>query len=179
MKKYLVISAIGPDRPGIVDAVSDCAALHGCNLDESRMAVLGGEFAIIVLFTGQEKNILALRKALPALGKKLKLSISARPTSANPPVRKKDYLPYALKVNGMDQQGLVHSVTHVLAEKKINIQSLTTGSANAPVSGTPLFNLVASLEVPVSVSIAGLRQDLDTACNTLNIDYDLEQATAR
>jgi glycine cleavage system transcriptional repressor len=179
MKKYLVITALGPDRPGIVDAVADYTASRQCNLEESRMTVLGGEFAIIVLVSGPDKNIRTLQRGLPALGKKLKLSVTAKATRAQSGARAKDCLPFTLTVSGMDQQGLVHAVTQVLAARKINIESLTTSSQNAPITGTPLFSLEALLEVPAAVAIAGLRQDLEAVCNRLNIDYRLEPAAAR
>ena len=46
---YLVISAQGKDRPGIVNTLSKAALDSGCNITNSRMAVLGGEFALILL----------------------------------------------------------------------------------------------------------------------------------
>ncbi|MBM3890900.1 MAG: glycine cleavage system protein R, partial [Verrucomicrobia bacterium] len=45
MRQYLVVSAVGQDRPGIVDRISEFILDHDCNIEDSRMAILGGEFA--------------------------------------------------------------------------------------------------------------------------------------
>ena len=49
MKEYLVLSGMGPDKPGIVKAISEAAYNTGCSIEDSRMVLLGGEFAILVL----------------------------------------------------------------------------------------------------------------------------------
>ncbi len=46
----LVLTLIGPDRPGLVEAVAEPIAAHGGNWLESRMAHLAGQFAGIVLY---------------------------------------------------------------------------------------------------------------------------------
>ena len=48
-RAYAVLTAIGPDRVGIVDDVSGAVSEGSCNIEESKMAVLGGEFAVIML----------------------------------------------------------------------------------------------------------------------------------
>ena len=62
MSAYLVISAIGQDRPGIVDEVSAFILSHQCNVEDSRMAVLGGDFALIMLVSGPETGVVCHRQ---------------------------------------------------------------------------------------------------------------------
>ncbi|MCK5262904.1 MAG: glycine cleavage system protein R, partial [Gammaproteobacteria bacterium] len=52
MNQKLVITALGADRPGIVDELSNTLLTHQLNIEDSRMSVLGGEFAILLLVTG-------------------------------------------------------------------------------------------------------------------------------
>ena len=48
MQIPLVMTIIGPDRTGLVEAVARAVADHGGNWLESRMCRLGGEFAGIL-----------------------------------------------------------------------------------------------------------------------------------
>ena len=59
-----VISTIGQDRPGIVNALAERVSALGVNIDDSRMAVLGGEFAVLMAVTGSPESLTALDSAL-------------------------------------------------------------------------------------------------------------------
>ena len=74
---FVVLTAIGPDRVGIVDDISGAVSGAGCNIEESKMAVLGGEFAVIMLVSGPAGSVEAMTRALPALGVKLGLQSDA------------------------------------------------------------------------------------------------------
>ena len=57
----LVLTLIGPDHPGIVEAIAEPIARHGGNWLESRMCRLGGEFAGILRIhveAGREQELL-------------------------------------------------------------------------------------------------------------------------
>ena len=58
MKKgYAVLSALGPDRIGVVRDISSVIIDFSCNIEESRMINIGGEFAVIMLIDGAENTI--------------------------------------------------------------------------------------------------------------------------
>ncbi|MCZ6710963.1 MAG: glycine cleavage system protein R, partial [Gammaproteobacteria bacterium] len=46
-----VISAIGRDRPGIVNELSQAVLDLDLSIEDSRMTVLGGEFAVLMSVT--------------------------------------------------------------------------------------------------------------------------------
>ncbi len=48
MQRLLVMTVIGPDRPGLVESVATLVSQHGGNWLESRMSRLGGQFAGIL-----------------------------------------------------------------------------------------------------------------------------------
>ncbi|WP_419628873.1 glycine cleavage system protein R, partial [Thiolapillus sp.] len=77
----LVLSALGKDRPGIVDELSKAVFLLDCNISDSRMTVLGGEFAILLLVEGPWNQLARLESQIPELEKNLGLTIIARQTS--------------------------------------------------------------------------------------------------
>ncbi len=171
-KSYLVLTAVGPDRPGLVNALSSLILQSGSNLEDSRMAILGGEFALLVLVSGDTEHVERVEREAPALGEKLGLRIMLKRTSVDP-VRR-PFLPYALRVTGVDRPGIVHGVTELLAQRHINVASLESRLAHAPLSGTPMFVLEADLQVPSELALAELRRELGALCEEENLDYVLE-----
>src|SRR6476660_1666843 len=66
---HVILSAIGGDRPGLVEEVSQFAFSRGGNIEDSRMVNLRGQFAMMVLLAGEEPTIARLRADLPELSK--------------------------------------------------------------------------------------------------------------
>lgn len=62
-----VLTLIGPDRPGIVDSVSEVVVANGGNWLESRMAHLAGKFAGVLRVEVPEEQAAALEVALGRL----------------------------------------------------------------------------------------------------------------
>ena len=48
-KKLLSLSAIGKDKTGIVSSISKVLFELGCNIENSTMTLLSGQFAMILL----------------------------------------------------------------------------------------------------------------------------------
>lgn len=173
-RRYLVLTAVGPDRPGIVQEISSAIHESAANLEDSRMAILGGEFALILLFSGPPEAISRVSDRCTALEGRLALRVSLKETTR--PSTAEAFLPYRLRVTGVDRPGIVASVSKVLAGRAINVASLESRIANAPLSGTPMFQLQAELRVPSEVGLAPLRRDLATVCDEENLDFSLEPA---
>lgn len=157
-RAYLVLTAVGPDRVGIVDDLSTAVSGAGCNIEESKMAVLGGEFAVIMLVSGGAAATDTLCRSIPAIGGKLSLHVECRPTR-EPRVFEKGR-PYFLEAIALDTPGIVQSVTAILRGHGINIEELETDTAAAPWTGAPMFRMKAQLLVGPSVSIARLKEEL-------------------
>ncbi|MBI3922536.1 MAG: glycine cleavage system protein R [Armatimonadetes bacterium] len=176
-REFLVISALGNDRPGIVDEFSEFILARGCNLEDSRMAVLGGDFASIVLVSGNQANIARVRQEIEDLAGKSALLILAKPTTPTPGTTGLDRIPYQVTGTGMDHPGVVHRFSHEMHERGINIAGLDTHSYNAPISGTPLFHFEMVIEVPAEVHIAELRDELNRVADEENVDVQLAPVT--
>ena len=171
---FLVITAQGNDRPGIVNILSKAALDSGCNITNSRMAVLGGEFALILLINGGEDAIRAMQERLPALEKELQLNITAKPTI--PRSREQRWLPYRVEVIAMDHPGIVHPITEFFSKQMINIEELETETYAAPHTGTTMFSLKMTVAVPESVATPQLREAFIDFCDDLNLDASFETA---
>lgn len=171
-KRFKVLTAIGPDRAGLVRAISSAIHQAGANLEDSRMAVLGGEFAMLVLLSGSAAELAAAEERGSAA--LLPLGIECHFRDTEPPGTRPGVLAYGLRVVGLDQPGIVQAVTAVLARLGVNVASLETGVVHQPLSGTPAFLLEAVLHVPREVSIASLRRELSAVADDRNLDLDLD-----
>ncbi len=172
--KYLVISALGKDRPGIVNTLSKVALDSGCNISNSRMAVLGGEFALILLINGAEDAVAAMQKRLPALEEQLQLTIIAKATA--PRAVEQHWMPYRVEVVAMDHPGIVHPITEFFSARKINIEEMETETYAAPHTGATMFSLLMTVAVPATMPISQLRETFIDFCDELNLDASFEAA---
>lgn len=170
-ESHLVLTAVGPDRPGLVNAISQLVRDAGANLEDSRMAILGGEFALLVLVAGSEAAISGVEQRSLRLESELGLKLLTKRTKPEP---KKNYLAYSMRVSGVDRPGIVYAVSELIARHGINVASLESRVSYAPLSGTPLFSLDAELQVPSEVALAELRKKIAGLSEEENLDVSLE-----
>lgn len=169
---YVVLTAVGADRPGLVNELSSLIENAGANIEDSRMAILGGEFAVILLISGPAGAVGRAKEIGERAETELGLRCILKETSAaHPP---SDYLPYRIEVSGADRPGIVHAIAAILAGRGINVASLESRLSYAPFSATPLFVLDASLQVPSKTVLAEVRNELAAACDEENLDFRLE-----
>ena len=178
MKAYLILTAVGPDRSGLVDRVSADLAEKNLNIESSRMAVLGGEFAMIMLASGQAGEIDRIVARPDVIARDAGLQVFVKKT-AGPEARVMPAsLPYRVITAGMDHPGIVHDISKTLHGFSANIESMDTKVAPAPVSGAPMFTMEAVIAVPVEVKIKRLREALEKLGDELNMDIELEPLEA-
>ena len=169
---FMVLTAVGKDRPGLVNEITSLIHTAGANLEDSRMAILGGEFALLLLVAGSQATLAEIEAGVPKLEQKLGLSIVTKATERSAPAKR--FLPYLLKVTGFDRPGIVHQVSELLARLDVNVASLESRVNFAPLSGTPMFILDAELQVPDQATLRRLRQDLTATCDEVDLDFTLE-----
>jgi len=168
----LVLTLIGPDRPGIVEAVADPVAAHGGSWVESRMAQLAGQFAGILRVEVPDDRAAALVAALRGLeGKGLHLVVEATPR----PPEARERRPLDLDLVGLDRPGIVKEISRVLADGGVNIEELVTDRVDAPMSGERLFRTRAHLSVPRGTDAAKLRSALEKVASDLSVEVTLAE----
>ncbi len=174
MNTSLVLTLVGPDRPGLVETVAQLVASHGGNWLESRMARLGGQFAGIarvVLPAAREGDLRAALGALEARG--LKVAVTLDPGSA--PAAKPGRA-VKLELVGQDRPGIVHQVTRVLAAHRVNVEELVTECVEAPMAGGILFQARAELLIPGEADMGAIRTDLEKIAADLMVDLRFAEA---
>ena len=172
MQNHFVISALGNNRPGLVHQLSKAVKDCGCNILDSRMAVLGGEFALILLLAGTWDAIAKIESMIPRLEDSLDLTLISRRTEVREKVA--NLMPYAVEVVASDRPGIVHDIAQFFSSRDINIEELFTGSYAAAHTGTPMFSLHVTISVPTNTSIAALRGEFMDLCDQLNLDAVME-----
>lgn len=172
MRAYAVISGFGPDRVGLVDDISEAILGRSCNIEESKMALLGGEFGVLALVSGEPAAVDGLLADLDAVAVRTGLVMSGRTTTgeAAPAAGR----PYRIESVSLDTAGIVHSVTTLLRGLGINIEELDTETSGAPFTGAPMFHMRITAIVPPSVKVGDLRSRL----SALSVDQDLDISIA-
>jgi glycine cleavage system transcriptional repressor len=182
MKQWFALSAIGRDRPGIVADLAELVFECDCNLEDSSMAILGSEFAVLLLLTGEGVDVESrLSSACKRLEWEKRLTVFIRPLEGEPiPYAVgREAVPYELQATGVDKAGLVARVARCLEGYGVNITQMFTHSRPEPGTGTPIYHMRIHLAVPGDVSEATLRDDLERVAGALHIDVTLRRLTAR
>lgn len=177
MKRWFALSAIGRDRPGIVADLAELVYDCDCNLEDSSMTILGSEFAVLLLLTGEGAEV---EQRLATGSKRLewekRLTVFIRPLEGEPIPYSvgKEARPFELQATGVDKAGLVARVARRLAEHGASIAQMFTHSRPEPGTGTSIYTMRIRLEVPAEVDEAALRDELESLADELNVDVKLE-----
>jgi len=170
-ENYLVISSIGTDKPGIVNELAKACSSNSCNIIDSRMTILGGEFAVIMMVSGAWDAIAKLENVLQGISKQLELTTTVKHTQQRP---SSSSLAYSVNVVALDNPGIVHEIAQFFSAQSINIDELQTGTYSAPHTGSQMFNLTMSIRLSADTHIASLREAFMEFCDDLNLDAIIE-----
>lgn len=167
MTQHLVLTVIGDDRPGLVEALSNVVADHHGNWSESRMAHLADKFAGIVTVEVPKDNEASLIKALQELSTVgLKVSVeSANSRAASGEV-------VVLSVMGNDRTGIIREVSRTLSGLGANVIDLNSYCEPAPMSSEMLFKAELEIALPSSTSL----EELEKAVEAISSDLMVELA---
>ncbi|KAF0096404.1 MAG: glycine cleavage system regulatory protein [Puniceicoccaceae bacterium 5H] len=171
MADALVLTLLGPDRPGLVEDLAALVSSCGGNWLDSRMSHLGGQFAGILRITVAADQQEELQNGFAQL-REAGLQISAMPDDAQAPFEALKAV--KIQVTGQDHPGIVRDLTHVLAQHEGNIEELNTWTENAPWSGDVLFCASIEVQIPAEVPSTELRTSLESIAQDLMVDLRLE-----
>ena len=169
-----VVATIGRDRPGLVNDIAKLAHDLRLSIEDSRMTVLGGEFAVLMSVSGGGLALSRLDEKLARLAEANGFVHLFRPTSDRQGVE--GCLPYIVNVTTMDHPGIVYAVASFFSSRKINIHNLDTVTERAPHTGTPIFSLAMEVEIPPDVRIAELRDAFFYFCDDRDLDAEFRPA---
>lgn len=173
MDRSFLFAVIGPDRPGLVELMSDTVVAHQGNWLDSRMASLADHFVGVARVTIPENNAQAFASALQQL-EETGLRVMLQPADNAPteaPGRK-----LAIQLMGHDRPGIIREISHVLHKHSVNIRELKTGAEGGPMSGETIFRATAEIDLPPPLSIEQLKRDLEALSQEIMVDLDVREA---
>jgi len=169
MSTEMVLTLTGPDRVGIVEEVTSALLGLGGNVGASRMARLGGEFAILMHVSLSDARSADFERAfehLVAQGYRVGITPAAESAAKPHP----DWVPYLIEVQGADHEGIVHEIARGLSDFSINIESMETWTTDAPTTGTVLFHMTAKVAVPPTLVGTDWETEIADAGRRANVD---------
>ena len=171
MPKNIVLTLTGKDKIGLVDRVTSLMVKRSGNVESSRMARLGGEFAMLMLVTVSDKEFPNLDQDLQQLrGEGYQVTLLQTEDVAK---KYEGWLPYEIEVTGADHEGIIHEISHHLATQGINIENMDTNSTPAPMSGTPLFTMKGVILIPPKLNFHEWSDALEEIGDKLNVSVKL------
>lgn len=174
MPSRWIVTALGEDRPGIVAGVTKVLYQAGCNLEDSAMTRLEGEFAIMLIFSAGKASATQLAKAFQKAQQELKLVVHLKPlTSKETAAQKAAGATYQISVYGTDKPGIVYRMAEALAKLKVNIIDVHTHRS----AGKPyLYLTLLEAEAPPKLAAEALEQHLQRVAKQLGVEVHLRPA---
>jgi glycine cleavage system transcriptional repressor len=165
-----VIATVAEDRPGIVSELSRIVHDLELNIEDSRMTVLGGEFAVLMSVAGEDDALVELDSKLSEQAASGGFAYLFRKTGDR---TQKQHQLFTATVEAMDHPGIVSAVTRFFSDRGANIRELTTETTRAAHTGAPVFNLTMEIEVTTHDAIGDLREAFVAFCAAESLDGEL------
>ncbi len=172
----LALSAIGTDRPGIVAAVTGALVDSGCNLEDTSMSILRGQFAMVLIIAAPEGlDAAALEEVLTNGSGTEDLVVAVRAVHESAGSDGDEGERWTVVVYGADHPGIVHGITSVLDGLGVNVVDLTTRVTGAE---HPIYAMVMEVALPAGLTGATLDERLTSAAAILGVDCTVHPSEA-
>lgn len=170
MMASLVLTVIGPDKPGLVELLAQTIADHQGNWLESGMSRLAGKFAGILITEVPAEQAEALTAALDKLEAQcgLKVVVERSADAAQEAGQS-----FTLELVGHDKPGIVREISQALAQRQINVERLSTELVSGSMSAELLFKASAELSASADADLDDLQDALEDIASDLMVDITL------
>ncbi len=167
---YLIATALGSDRLGILEAFTKVSKQCGCNILESKLTIMGKECVFHLYFAGSWNTIAKLEAALPAKAQEWGFTLQTKRTFPNhqPPA-----LSYSAQVIAQDRYGILNDLANFFMQYGINIQQMDCETYTVK-NNTLMANITFLLHIPVKQHIATIRDRFMSFCEDRNLDALIE-----
>jgi glycine cleavage system transcriptional repressor len=176
-REFLLLSATEPDRLGLVAELTKFIAEKGCNVEDSRLVVLGGYAGLMALVSGDASALQGLLDGLEELRERHGIRIAPRRVAARRPDQ-----PAApevvVRAEAIDHPGIIHALADIVRKYGGNILELESASESAPLSGEPLFRLRMTVRLPTTGDGPELRRELESVAAEQGVELQMDSVTA-
>lgn len=173
---HLILNLTGPDRAGLVSGVTAVVADAGCNLEASRISILGGYCCMALSVAGNWKTLAALESRLQRLEADLGLVVVARRGPLAQP--EEPAMPYAVDVVALDAPGLLNALADFFTSRGVNLRDVQTRVYEAQHTGARMFSANMVVDIPAGQHLATLRGEFMDFCDDMNLDGVLDPIKA-
>jgi len=168
---YLLISAIGNNKPDIISDFARSCAQYGCNLLNTKINVLGKEIAMTVLLAGNWGAIAKMEANLSQIEERLGLVVQTRRT--HEAEQKDQLMSYTLQVIAIDRNGILNEITDFLGKFSVLTEEVSA-QTHRNANGTEMAILNLKIHIPGSVHLATFREKFMNYCDDHNFDGFIE-----
>jgi len=165
LQHYLVITALGADRSGIVNTITRHVSSCGCNIEDSRLAMLGDEFTFIMLLSGTWNAITLIESTLPLKGAELDLLIVMKRTTARP----RPAMPATVwvQVEVPDSPHIIERFTALFDSWEMNIAELVSRTQPATEAQVAQLFIQITAHSPATQNASNVEQAFKALCTEL------------
>lgn len=176
MIHHLVITAVGSDRPGICNRLTQVVTHSGGNIVDSRIALFGKEFTLIMLVSGETNAITRIETLLPSMSAEHDLMVVMKRTAPHQPPQ------YTYKIEctieSEDRMGLTEAFTQFFSNHQINISELSAQTQKAVTlqqeDHVDQFHIFIAGLTELNMDTEQLQQSFERLCTTLSVIGELQ-----
>lgn len=172
-EQFVVLSALAPDRPGLVADLTAYVNDRNGNVEESRMLILGGEFGTLVLVSGTPASVESIMRDRPTLEKQIGGDVIVRRTKSPEEHRRGELKPVLISAESFDRAGIVKAIATAISALGLNIVDLETTAVDAAFTGATLFKIEARVDVPRGTPMARIRQAMEDVAAREHLDVEV------
>lgn len=166
MTNYLVVTAMGDNGPGIVNKLANVANECECDIVDSRMAIFGNEFTMIMLLSGSWTAINTLEAALTTLTVELGLLTVMKRSSKHLTQLYESRLEAIFE--GKDQRGTMQKITKIIASHSLDIAAVRSHAEENLETGQ-IQSVYFAINIPTNIDIEKVKQALTDVANELDL----------
>ncbi|MBT9432703.1 glycine cleavage system transcriptional repressor [Candidatus Sodalis endolongispinus] len=163
---YLVITALGANRPGIVNTITRHVSSCDCNIEDSRLAMLGKEFTFIMLLSGGWNAIAQIESTLPLQGAELDLLIVMKRTTAQEQPATPTTVWVTVEVD--DSPHLIERYTDLFDSHQMTLAELASKTQPADAQSPPRLTLSMTAHGPAGGEVLLIEQRFYQLCTELH-----------
>lgn len=172
MQNYLVVSALVKNSSEIIRKFSKLSKSSGCNVIDSRYKVLGNELSLMVFLGGSWDAVAKIENQIAIFAEEHQFKVITERTTVDK--LQGEAMPYAIDVVGLDQPGVIFSITDFMSQNELLIQDMSSNTYEASLTGAKMFSLNMVVNIHSDSSIAAIRSDFIEFCDHLNLDAIME-----
>ncbi|MCP1726484.1 glycine cleavage system transcriptional repressor [Natronospira proteinivora] len=172
MTQSLIISALGSNRPGLLEALTRQISQSGCSVNHSRGSLIDGHILFVARLTGSWDTLARVEAASERLERELGMAIQIRRVEAPPENRLQ--LPYTVDIVARDRNGTLNEVLGFFSQYQIEVAEVVTQSYVSDHTDTPMATIQMTVHIPDVQPLTVIRDQFMELCDRLNLDGLME-----